>query len=87
MENWVWKIQWSPFQIKQVRLIENEVIIPELIIAFQEKLAIKPAVMPQIEIKNLSIDGSRIENKPNKINITCLELKSINTIDLSQLNP
>jgi hypothetical protein len=87
MENWVWKIQWSPFQIKQVRLIENEVILPDFNIDFQGKLAVKPEVMTQIEINNLSIDGSRIEENPNKINITSIELKSINTIDLSQLNP
>jgi hypothetical protein len=87
MENWVWNIQWSPFRVKQVRLLENEIPRPEFTIQFQEKLPLKPTGLAKVALNNLSIKGIDIERKPSKLNLSSCELKKTNPFDLSQLNP
>jgi hypothetical protein len=87
MENWVWNIQWSPFRVKQVRLLENEIPRPEFTIQFQEKLPLKPTGLAKVALNNLSIKGIDIEIKPSKLNLASCELKKTNPFDLSQLNP
>jgi hypothetical protein len=87
MENWVWNIQWSPFRIKQVRLLENEVPRPNFAIEFQPKMPVKPTGMPKVVLNRLSVDGIDIERKPTKLSINSCELKNTRPINLSQLNP
>jgi hypothetical protein len=87
MENWVWNIQWSPFRIKQVRLIENEVPRPEFIVQFQQKLPLKPTGLVNVALNNLAVKGIDINKRPKKLAINCCELKNTNPFDLSQLNP
>lgn len=87
MENWVWNIQWAPFQIKQVRLLENEAPRPNFAIEFQEKIPVNPTVMVKVVLNRLSVDGIDIESKPTKLSINSCELKNTRPINLSQFNP
>ncbi len=87
MENWVWNIQWTPFQIKQVTLLENEAPRPNFTIEFQEKIPVKPSGMVKVVLNRLSVDGIDIERKTTKLTITSCELKNTHPINLSQLNP
>lgn len=86
-DNWVWSIQWSPFRMKQVRLLENDVSRPRLKIEFQKKLPIKPSGLIKIALNRLSINGTDIERKPSKLSLTSCELENARPINLSQLNP
>ncbi len=87
MENWVWNIQFSPFRIKQVRLLENEIPRPEFAIQFQDKLPLKPTGLVNVAISKLAFKGVDVERKPSKLDLTSCELKKTNPFDLSQLNP
>lgn len=87
MENWVWNIQWSPFRVKQVRLLENEIPRPEFAIQFQDKLPLKPTALTGVALNKLAFKGIDIERKPSKLNLSSCELKKTNPFDLSQLNP
>jgi hypothetical protein len=87
MENWVWNIQFSPFRIKQVRLLENEIPRPEFAIQFQDKLPLKPTGLVNVAISKLVFKGVDVERKPSKLDLTSCELKKTNPFDLSQLNP
>ncbi len=87
MENWIWNIQWSPFRIKQVRLIENVVPRPEFVIQFQQKLPLKPTGLVNLALNNLAVKGIDINKRPKKLTVNSCELKNTNPFDLSQLNP
>lgn len=87
MENWVWNIQWSPFRIKQVRLLENEFPRPNFAIEFQEKIPLMPTAMPKVQLNRLSIHGIDIKRKTNKLSVKSCELKSISPFNLSHINP
>jgi len=87
MENWVWNIQFSPFRIKQVRLLENEIPRPEFAIQFQDKLPLKPTGLVKVVISKLVFNGVDVERKPSKLDLASCELKKTNPFDLSQLNP
>jgi hypothetical protein len=86
-KNWILNIQWSPFQIKQVRLLENDKARPEFTIEFPDKLTTAPKKLTQVRLQALGIKQREIEKKPTKLHVNNCELAANNPFDLSKLNP
>ncbi len=86
-KNWILNIQWSPFQIKQVRLLENDKARPEFTIEFPDKLTTAPKKLTQVRLHALGIKQREIEKKPTKLHVNNCELAANNPFDLSKLNP
>jgi hypothetical protein len=86
-KNWILNIQWSPFQIKQVRLLENDKARPEFAIEFPDKLTTAPKKLTQVRLQALGIKQREIEKKPTKLHVNNCELAANNPFDLSKLNP
>jgi hypothetical protein len=85
--SWIWNIQWSPFKIKQVRLLENNEQRPEFVIEFPDKLTTIPKKLVQVRLQGLGIKQKEIDKKPTKLQVNNCELAANKPFDLSKLNP
>jgi hypothetical protein len=86
-KNWIWNIQWSPFQFKQVRLLIKNEITPEFVIESPIKLATIPKKIVHARSQDLRIKQQEIYNNPTKLHVNNCELAANKPFDLSKLNP